>query len=147
MFFFFGRAERRGVTGAFFFFFPAHAPLHTPTPTPTPLLSQGVDRIIVALAPGGRRLLLRHYAVALKKSGGRVPRVALTAIGPAWSATVTRHRAAPPDLEKAALKKVDGLDKKKASRAGVEEWMGRRRVWFLFFPWARKDENHHPLYF
>lgn len=101
------------------FFFPSGRPAHTPSSLlsflPPPSL-QGVDRVIVILAPGDRRLEVRQYGVALKKSGGRVPRVELVEVGPAWTAAVTRHRAAPPDLEKAAHKKVEGVDKKKARR-------------------------------
>ena len=113
--------------------------LHTHT---TP---QGIDRIIVVLAPSCRRLLVRHYAIALKKSGGRVPRVELTPIGPSWDATVTRHRAAPPDLEKAALKKVEGLDKKKVRVWRVGWWRG---VFFLFLFRGRNDETQtNPFHF
>ena len=94
------------------------SPPTPPPPTPPPTPMQGVDRIIVVLAPGGRRLEVRQYGVALKKSGGRVPRVETVEVGPAWTATVTRHRAAPPDLERAAHKKVEGVDKKKVRERG-----------------------------
>ena len=119
------------------FFFCRNTYKHPTTP-------QGIDRIIVVLAPSGRRLLVRHYAVALKKSGGRVPRVELTQIGPSWDATVTRHRAAPPDLEKAALKKVEGLDKKKVRECG-----GVGGV-FFYLPCAARAttrHKHNPFHF
>lgn len=110
---------------------PRHAFPHLPL-LPSP--PQGVDRIIVILAPGGRRLVVRQYSLALKKSGTRAPRVEAAEVGPAWSATVSRHRPAPPDLEKAALQRVAGAEKKKVRRGG---WRAKRRAhpfFLLLFP-------------
>jgi ribosome production factor 2 len=87
-----------------------------------------LDRVVLALAPGGsaaaangdasaqrppsssaspsapRALVLRQYAIRLKKSGTPIPRVALVEIGPRLDFVVRRHRAAPPDLEREALR-------------------------------------------
>lgn len=92
----------------------------------------GVDRVLVVAASsssgadgsgsvssnnsGGKKaaeVSIRQYAVALKKSGTRVPRVELTEIGPSLRASLGRHRQAPPDLWKAAMKQPEGIEKKK----------------------------------
>lgn len=94
----------------------------------------GVDRVLVfaasdsssasgdGIAGSGSRkeISIRQYAVALKKSGTRVPRVQLSETGPSLRASVGRHRPAPPDLWKAAMKQPEGVDKKKV-RGGVGE--------------------------
>lgn len=71
-------------------------------------------------------LCLRQYAVALKKSGGRVPRVQLTEVGPCIRASVGRFRQAPPDLWKAAMKVPEGVEKRKVT------------FFFFFFPHTRE---------
>ena len=101
----------------------------------------GIDRVVVVAASDGssssgsgngsgsgsgnsgskttstkKEIAIRQYAVALKKSGTRVPRVQLAEIGPALVATLGRHRAAPPDLWKAAMKQPEGVEKKKVRR-------------------------------
>lgn len=58
------------------------------------------------------QLLLRQYTIKFKKSGTRIPRVALTEMGPSLDLSVRRHRLAPPDMEKEALRKPQ-LGKKK----------------------------------
>lgn len=85
----------------------------------------GVDRVLVVAASdevGGNsgsvsgkkiEVSIRQYAIALKKSGTRVPRVELTEIGPSLRASLGRHRQAPPDLWKAAMKQPEGVEKKK----------------------------------
>jgi len=90
----------------------------------------GIDRVLaVAASSGGgdgnndnrKEIAIRQYAVALKKSGTRVPRVQLSETGPSLRASLGRHRAAPPDLWKAAMKQPEGVEKKKV------------RVFFFFF--------------
>jgi ribosome production factor 2 len=92
----------------------------------------GVDRLILVVAEGGGggegaaqpstsssasappvRLSLRQFALRLKKSGGRTPRVEATEIGPALDLVLRRHLPGPPDLVKAALKAAAGPAKKK----------------------------------
>lgn len=72
----------------------------------------GLDRLMVFVAIGDSQLLMYQYKIALKASGGRVPRVALCEMGPRLCLTVRRFREAPPDLATEALKKPK-LDKKK----------------------------------
>ena len=91
----------------------------------------GIDRVLVVAASDAaatasvsgsgssagnenkKEIAIRQYAVALKKSGGRVPRVQLSEIGPSLRASLGRHRQAPPDLWKAAMKQPEGIEKKK----------------------------------
>lgn len=74
----------------------------------------GLDRVLVAYAAGTseRSLLLRQYRIAFKKSGTKVPRVALTEMGPSLDCVLRRSRLPPVDLEKEALKQPK-LTKKK----------------------------------
>lgn len=65
--------------------------------------------------PETRHLLLRQYAVRLKKGGGRVPRTELTEMGPALDLALRRLRAPPPELLKEALRQPK-VEKKKARR-------------------------------
>ena len=76
-----------------------------------------------------RELSIRQYAVALKKSGTRVPRVELAEVGPSLRASLGRHRQAPPDLWKAAMKQPEGVEKKKVrgrERRERESWRRER---------------------
>lgn len=94
----------------------------------------GVDRLLVVVASDSssasasasasasgdgagssnrKEIAIRQYAVSLKKSGTRVPRVQLSETGPSLRASVGRHRPAPPDLWKAAMKQPEGVEKKK----------------------------------
>lgn len=92
----------------------------------------GVDRVIAVAAassegggvgggdgskrPAAEQLCVRQFAIALKKSGGRVPRVQLTEVGPSIRASVGRFRPAPPDLWKAAMRVPEGVEKRKVKR-------------------------------
>lgn len=64
----------------------------------------GLDRVIMAVAASETKVLLRQYVIKLKKSGTKVPRIALTEMGPVLDLVVRRHRAAPADLEKEACR-------------------------------------------
>ncbi|KAK9824979.1 hypothetical protein WJX81_002634 [Elliptochloris bilobata] len=66
-----------------------------------------------------RVLLLRQYAVAMKKSGTKIPRVELREMGPALDLALRRYRAAAPDLEKEALK-LPKLGKKKEKNVSAD---------------------------
>ena len=98
----------------------------------------GIDRVLVVAASDGgsgsgsgggsggkREIAIRQYAVALKKSGTRVPRVELTEIGPSLRASLGRHKQAPPDLWKAAMKQPEGIEKKKVRER--ERWSRERK--------------------
>lgn len=64
-----------------------------------------VPASIVAAAGGGEAhvVLLRQYSVRLKKSGTSLPRAALVEIGPSIDFETRRWRAAPLELERAAM--------------------------------------------
>jgi len=82
---------------------------------------KGVDRIIMCTPVAGtesesktKRVMLRHYAIKLKKSGTRVPRVELVDIGPSLDLSFRRNQSAPVDVERDAVKRVDeGIKRKK----------------------------------
>lgn len=65
----------------------------------------GLDRVIMAVAAAGDKLLLRQYTIKLKKSGTRVPRVALREMGPSLDLAIRRLRAPPSELEKEACRR------------------------------------------
>lgn len=109
----------------------------------------GIDRVLVVAASDAaasssssasgtgaagheKEIAIRQYAVALKKSGNRVPRVQLTEIGPSLRASLGRHRQAPPDLWKAAMKQPEGIEKKK---------VGVLFLLFLFFEREKKTRK------
>ena len=75
----------------------------------------GLDRVLVATAVDDTHLLLRQYVIKMKKSGTRIPRVALMEMGPRMDLVVRRHRLPPVDLEKEATKQPR-LGKKKVRR-------------------------------
>ncbi len=74
---------------------------------------KGVDRVILCTpcpsvsgssgagdnAAAKKKVLIRHYAIKLKKSGTRVPRVELVEIGPSLDLSFRRRRAPHPDVE------------------------------------------------
>lgn len=72
----------------------------------------GLDRVLLVVARDDRKILLRQYSMKYKKSGGRVPRVALTEMGPSLDLGVRRCRLAPTDQMKEALRQPQ-LGKKK----------------------------------
>jgi|APGre2960657404_1045060.scaffolds.fasta_scaffold32776_1 hypothetical protein len=74
----------------------------------------GLDRVLIAVATGEKRILLRQYAIRLKRSGTKVPRASLAEMGPRLDLALRRCKPAPPDLEAEALKQPAGLKKKKA---------------------------------
>jgi hypothetical protein len=76
----------------------------------------GLDRVLIAVATGEKRILLRQYAIRLKRSGTKVPRASLSEMGPRLDFALRRCKPAPADLEAEALKQPAGLKKKKARR-------------------------------
>lgn len=87
---------------------------------PTPSINlAGIDRVIAVAAESATKVTLRQYRIMFKKSGTKIPRVALEEMGPKLSMTMRRHRQAPPDLAKEAMirqkepnapKKVKNID-------------------------------------
>ncbi|KAH3735912.1 ribosome production factor 2 homolog [Dreissena polymorpha] len=65
---------------------------------------QGLEHVIQVTAADGK-ILVRNYRIALKKSGGRVPRVELQEMGPSVDFTMRRTKIASDDLYKRSLKK------------------------------------------
>eukprot|EP00218_Dolichomastix_sp_CCMP3274_P011107 CAMPEP_0170143804 /NCGR_PEP_ID=MMETSP0033_2-20121228/13122_1 /TAXON_ID=195969 /ORGANISM="Dolichomastix tenuilepis, Strain CCMP3274" /LENGTH=309 /DNA_ID=CAMNT_0010380275 /DNA_START=15 /DNA_END=940 /DNA_ORIENTATION=- len=63
-----------------------------------------LDRVMVFTATGEGTILMRQCVVRFKKSGSSVPRVALTEMGPSASLVLRRHRNAPPDVAREALR-------------------------------------------
>jgi ribosome production factor 2 len=119
-----------------------------------------LDRVVLALAPGGgggaaedgsggapaassapSTLVLRQYAIRLKKSGTPIPRVALVEIGPRLDFAVRRHRPAPPDLEREAMRQPPKPKAKKVRDEGVLCCCCTRRA-----PPAPADDSLHSKY-
>eukprot|EP00878_Enallax_costatus_P022497 GHUV01023868.1.p1 GENE.GHUV01023868.1~~GHUV01023868.1.p1 ORF type:complete len:167 (+),score=70.20 GHUV01023868.1:1370-1870(+) len=98
----------------------------------------GLDRVLVAYAAGTseRSLLLRQYRIAFKKSGTKVPRVALTEMGPSLDCVLRRSRLPPVDLEKEALKQPK-LTKKKEKNVGTDLLEGK--VGRIYMPKQKVD--------
>jgi len=63
----------------------------------------GLDRVIVCTAVSGK-IFFRHYALQLKKSGTRLPRVELQEVGPTLDLTVRRTKSATEDVRKQAMR-------------------------------------------
>ena len=59
-----------------------------------------------AVAVDDTHFQLRQYTIKFKKSGTRVPRVAVKEMGPRMTLSVRRYRAAPSDLEKEAMRQA-----------------------------------------
>ena len=57
-----------------------------------------------AVALDDARLQLRQYSIRFKKSGTRIPRVALTEMGPTMGLSVRRYRLPPSDMVAEAMK-------------------------------------------
>jgi len=74
----------------------------------------GLDHVIVlSVGPEKDTILFRHYAVLMKKSGTRIPKVELQEIGPSMDLVIRRQHLASPDLEKEALRLPEQLVVKK----------------------------------
>jgi len=63
----------------------------------------GLDHVIALSAKGEKNIYFRHYAISLKKSGTKIPRVELVEIGPSLELTIRRSKFADPDLRKRTL--------------------------------------------
>ncbi|MEW5301825.1 MAG: hypothetical protein WDW38_008456 [Sanguina aurantia] len=96
----------------------------------------GLDRVMVAAALGDNRLLLRQYAIKFRKSGGKVPRVALQEMGPRLEMATRRCRAPPMDLQTEAMKQPK-LGKKKEKNISMDELAGK--VGRIYMPPQKMD--------
>eukprot|EP00877_Chromochloris_zofingiensis_P000399 jgi/Chrzof1/1035/Cz01g37260.t1 len=84
----------------------------------------GLDRVMVVVAIGDKDLLIRQYSIKFKKSGTKVPRAALTEMGPSLDLRIRRHREPPVDLELEALKQPK-VTKKKEKNVGSDMLDGK----------------------
>jgi len=72
----------------------------------------GLDHVLAFTAADGE-VAMRHYRIALKKSGTRVPLVELKEMGPRVDWTVRRSTLPAPDLKREAMKQSTQLKQKK----------------------------------
>jgi len=71
----------------------------------------GLDRVIVCTAHNDM-IYFRQYAIVMKKSGSKFPRVELEEIGPTMDWKIGRVKSAPPDLKARSLRTVKQVRKK-----------------------------------
>ncbi|RUS78404.1 hypothetical protein EGW08_013818 [Elysia chlorotica] len=96
-------------------------------PTVEKISLSGLEHVISITGANGK-IYLRSYRILMKKSGSKVPRVELEAMGPAADLVLRRTRLASDDLFKRALKKpVTAKPKKKKniSRDDLGNKLGR----------------------
>ncbi|GIL86717.1 hypothetical protein Vretimale_19811 [Volvox reticuliferus] len=96
----------------------------------------GVDRVVMAVAMDDARLQLRQYSVRFKKSGTRIPRVALMEMGPRIIFSVRRYRLPPSDLQQEAMKQPK-LGKKKEKNVASDSLAGK--VGRIYMPKQNMD--------
>ncbi|KAG2442290.1 hypothetical protein HXX76_002376 [Chlamydomonas incerta] len=84
----------------------------------------GIDRVVMAVALDDARLQLRQYSIRFKKSGTRIPRVALTEMGPTMGLSVRRYRLPPSDMAAEAMK-VARTGKKKQKNVSSDNLDGK----------------------
>eukprot|EP00873_Tetraselmis_striata_P021920 jgi/Tetstr1/442184/TSEL_030335.t1 len=85
---------------------------------------KGLDSVIFVTVAGGR-VLFRNYAVGMRKSGSRVPRVELTPAGPSMDLSVRRTRVPPTDVEREAMKTKPKPAKKKVKNMSFDSLDGK----------------------
>jgi len=85
---------------------------------------KGLDRVISVVAADGV-VRFRHYAVAMKKSGTKTPRVELTECGPRMDLTIRRHRPAQESLLKEAMRMPRTAGKSKIKNAKMDSLLGK----------------------
>lgn len=88
-----------------------------------------LDRVFVVTESAGK-VFFRHYAVLLKKSGSKFPRVELEEVGPRMDLTVRRRHEASEAVRKASLKRprsgtVTRKKKKNVETSRFSDVMGR----------------------
>jgi len=71
----------------------------------------GVDRVI-AITARADKVYFRHYAILLKKSGTKIPRVELEEVGPTMDLTFRRRRSAAEEVQKDALRQPKATSSK-----------------------------------
>uniref|UniRef100_A0A7S4KWY1 Ribosome production factor 2 homolog n=1 Tax=Paramoeba aestuarina TaxID=180227 RepID=A0A7S4KWY1_9EUKA len=84
--------------------------------------------IFIASSPVDETIHFRHYSIALKKSGMKVPKVDLAEIGPSFDFEIRRTKTAAPDAAKAALMQPRETNPKKVKNISTNVFgqkMGR----------------------
>eukprot|EP00293_Proteomonas_sulcata_P006859 CAMPEP_0184323534 /NCGR_PEP_ID=MMETSP1049-20130417/130805_1 /TAXON_ID=77928 /ORGANISM="Proteomonas sulcata, Strain CCMP704" /LENGTH=202 /DNA_ID=CAMNT_0026645065 /DNA_START=1 /DNA_END=609 /DNA_ORIENTATION=+ len=79
----------------------------------------GVEHVIVLTAHGGK-IAFRHYGIALKKSGGKVPRIELEELGPSFDMELRRERLPAAELAKEANKMPKQVQKQAKMKKNLE---------------------------
>ena len=69
----------------------------------------GLDRVYLS----SNRIFFSHFALRLKKSGTKVPRMELVEVCPSMDMVVRRHRQPDDSLRKEAMKMAPDSTKKK----------------------------------
>lgn len=87
---------------------------------------KGLDSVLLCTAMEDGRVLFKHCAVVLKKSGTRVPNVKLEEIGPSMTLRVRRAREALPSMAKEAHRVPKGIKPKKVKNVTDDPVMGKR---------------------
>lgn len=95
----------------------------------------GIEHAIVLTAQAAQgdkegKIAFRHYHVAFKKSGGRVPRVEMEEVGPHFDMELRRSRPASAELQKEACKtprqvQKSGKMKKNMEKNAMGDTLGR----------------------
>eukprot|EP00798_Chlamydomonas_sp_ICE-L_P007835 gene7835-1035_t len=88
----------------------------------------GLDRVMMATAVDDNKVLLRQYSIKMKKSGSRVPRLALEEMGPRLDFVVRRSREAPADMAKEAMRQPQLHGKKAFKEEGPGLHLGVRCI-------------------
>ena len=85
---------------------------------------KALDACYVVVAVNDR-IYIRHYYMAFKKSGTRVPRVALTPQGFQLDLSVRRYRLATEEMRKAAVMKHKVGQPKKQKNVQADSLLGK----------------------
>ncbi|XP_041998076.1 ribosome production factor 2 homolog [Salvia splendens] len=85
----------------------------------------GLDRVYVCTALSSNRIFFSHFALRLKKSGTKVPRMELVEVGPSMDMVVRRHRQPDDSLRKEAMKMAPDSTKKKEKNVVKDDILGK----------------------
>ncbi|CAB4063937.1 RPF2 [Lepeophtheirus salmonis] len=92
----------------------------------------GIEHCLSFTAVSEKKVSLRSYKIAMKKSGTRFPRIELIDMGPHIDCSLRRTHLASEDLMKSALKKVKNINKvkkiKNVSKDGLDNTFGRVHI-------------------
>ncbi|XP_062510254.1 ribosome production factor 2 homolog [Corticium candelabrum] len=80
---------------------------------------RGLEHVL-SFTANGDQVYMRSYRTALKKSGGKIPRIELVEIGPSLDFSMRRSHLASEDLMREALKQPKELKAKKKKNVGYD---------------------------